>query len=174
MILFCIALTAAISAMQGHDTLGRGWLVAIHALLLVAAMWVAGYGNYAALGLPLAAAWMYGLRGGWQAGAELDYMDRTRHPEATLLDVLIAYSPVTLLGFSMMLVDQWLAFATILSAALPALAVAIFNYNTAPGRWLSWNHGRFWDCRRATEVVAGAVGGVCIYDGFAVVRHVFL
>lgn len=159
-----IPIFAALSAMQGANTLPRGVLMALHVAACALVAYLAGAGWYS-LGFAVIAPAMFWLllRGGWQAGEELDYMAGKYW--ASLWWVAAFHLPhlaVTLavMGYGAYL-GHWQAFVgagfALAAYPLPLLALTRWNYEKTPKLM---NTGKFWDVRRPTEIATGISGGV--------------
>lgn len=160
-----IPLTALLSALHGNDTLGKGWLIAIHVISFTVLGYLSGlsYLHSAFAGVAVPVLFWFVLRGGWQAEEELDYM--AGKPWASLRRVAVSHAPhlaITLgfLGYGIYL-GHWQsvvgAVASCLAYALPMLALTRWNYEKSPKLI---NTGKFWDVRRPTEVCTGISGGI--------------
>lgn len=154
---------AATSALQGHDSAPRGYLIAGSVIAWgVAAFLFVGW--YAIVIAALAGAWWPVFRSGKQARIEMQYMDTGNAPNPSLLDVLKAHYYVGLFTI---------------------IALKLYNYSTTAGQKLGWEqkavddggywHGQkvrlvdnntrvhpddfpFLDCRRPTEIATGLTG----------------
>lgn len=129
---------AITSALHGADRLPKAVLIAASAVLWgILACWITGsmYGWTASIPV---IAWWFVLRGGKQARAELDCMDRWNAPHPTYLDVMKAH--------------YFTGFLTVLS-------LYFFNYDRTPHLV---NNGKFWDCRRPTELATGLTGDLML------------
>lgn len=142
---------ATASALHGHNTLSKGVLIAASAViwgaltfLLTSAIWLSLVATF------MSVAWWFVLRGGKQASLELDYMDTINKPHPRLKQVMAAH--------------YWTGWLTCLSLEL-------FNYSTAWGKKLGWNHGRFWDVRRPTEIATGLTGDAIIWGTLACLKY---
>lgn len=161
--IICILATALASGLHGWGKVTKGLVMAGHAAACVGAAAMAGLGWWSvAVGVVASLLWWFTLRTGWQAKAELDYMGLK---SKSWLKVVLAYLlPVGVCaGLAGYFVHPMLAVILVVSIAVPPLSVRLFNYGTDAGKALGWNHGRFMDARRATELIAGAApGGLCV------------
>ncbi len=141
-------------------------LLALAAFLSCLAAYLGGLPwMYSALGLAVSLFFRYGLRGGWQADAELNRM--ALKPGGTMTKVIISHLPHLLITLAFLGYGVWRgqwyllawAIAVILSAGLPILALKRWNYTRYSEGELHIMRNDFWDCRRPTEIATGIAGG---------------
>lgn len=160
-----VPITALLSALQGFNAVSKGYLIAAHVFSCTILGYLAGLSWIPLAGVSVAVPGLFwvALRGGAQAEEELDYM--ARKPWASLGRVAIVHAPhliftLAFIGYGVWR-GQWYllawAVAALVSAALPLLALRVWNYDTKPGLI---NTGKFWDVRRPTEIATGLAGGV--------------
>jgi hypothetical protein len=170
MILLTCLVTAIVSGMIGYDgdRFARGHVMALYGLYCCGVMlWQGVAFMYAPLGLIVAAVYFFLYRSGTQAHAELNAMDTLAgHDPDEFADVAWAYVPPVLIsslliaggyGYAGQWASLWFLPLLWVSIGAPVLAVWVSNYSSWLGKRLGWNHGRFWDARRFTEVCAGAL-----------------
>lgn len=158
-----IAATSLASAVHGWGKVTKGIVLAVHALVVAGAGHLMGGYLIAGAGIMIAVAWWFTMRTGWQAGVELDYMSRRRG--SSVIDIVLAYvAPCLGVGIVSAIGGNYLlGVLSLASCFIPAASVILFNYDTGSGKALGHNHGRFMDCRRATELIVGfCPGGVIL------------
>lgn len=160
--LFLIPLTALLSALQGHNSLSKGWLIAGHVITVCTISLLAGlptpYALASGVVLPL---FFWGLmRRGWAAKEELDEMDTINHPGHPMRKVAVAHLPhllatLVFLGYGAYL-GHWQAWvgivASLLAYPLPIFALWKWNYSQTTLGQLDALKDKFWDTRRKIEV----------------------
>lgn len=130
-------ITALASGIHGHNTFSKGYIMAAHAL----AYGGIGYLTCGLSGLaviPACIAWWFLLRGRKQAQVELQRMDTYNPPHPSMWAVMKAHY---FTGF------------------LTCVALYFFNYDKRPELV---NNGKFWDCRRPTELATGLTFDIMI------------
>lgn len=169
--LLLIPLTMLISALQGHNTLSKGYIVAAHVLTAVLIGYCANLPLIQSLagGLILPLMFWGLMRRGWAADAELNEMDTINHPKHPMWKVAVAHLPhlmVTLaaLGYGAYL-GHWQAYvgivASLLALPLPIFALWKWNYSKVTLMQIDAMKKDFWDTRRKIEVWGvGASAGI--------------
>lgn len=169
--LLLIPLTMLVSALHGHNSLSKGWLIAAHVITVCTISLLAGlpflYALAGGVVLPL---FFWGLmRRGWAAREELDEMDTINHPKHPMWKVAVAHFPHLFITFTILVygayMGHWQAWvgivASLLAYPLPIFALWKWNYSKVTLGQLDAMKTRFWDTRRKIEVWGvGASAGI--------------
>lgn len=131
-------ITAIASGLHGYNAASKGIIMAAHCTLYGTIAYFCADVFAALIVMLLCVVWWFVFRGSKQARIELDKMDTINPPHPTYTDVMKAHY---FTGF------------------LAVLALYFYNYETKPKLI---NNGKFWDCRRPTEIATGLTGDVMI------------